>query len=422
MDENYEIKSRIHHHLISKTDFLKVKDKLNDDQLRVFVDRAITELCLEQHINISTEMRLGLIRELVSAVISLGPIRPLIEDDTISEIMINGASKVYIQRRGRLELTPIKFDSNQHLQHTIQKLLAGSGSSRRVDESSPYVDFSLTDGSRVNVILPPCSLSGPIVTIRKFSSDIGTIDDLLRRKMLNEQMATLLIAAMKAKLNVTFCGSTGTGKTTTLNVLSRHIPKEERIITIEDTAELKLLQDHVVSLQTKSANIEGRGAITIRELFVNSLRMRPDRIIIGEVRGEEMLDLIQAITSGHTGSLAIVHADSPQDCFDRMITMMLMTGIRLSTEEIHKQVARALDLIVHIELFQDGVRRITYVTDLRYDNQSKSVVLDDIFRFEVQKQDEDGKITGDWVMNRKKPSFYDEMIKRNVKLPEGFFE
>ena len=416
-----DLRTKINHHLINKTDFLKVKDKLTEDELRMFVDRAITELCLESNVNIPTEMRLSLIRELVSAVASLGPIRPLMEDPTVSEIMVNGARKVYVQRRGHIELTDIKFDNNQHLVHTIQKLLAASGSSRRVDESSPYVDFSLNDGSRVNVILPPCSLIGPVLTIRKFSTEINTVDDLIRLKMFDQTMATLLIASMQAKLNIIFCGSTGTGKTTALNVFSRHIPKDERIITIEDTAELRLSQQHVVSLQSKVSNIEGKGAISIREMFVNSLRMRPDRIIIGEIRGEEMLDLIQSISSGHTGSLAILHADSPEDCFDRMVTMMLMTGIRLSTEEIQKQVARAIDLIVHIELFQDGVRRITYITDTKYLPETKKIVLTNIFEFKEDKRQQDGQIIGHWEMNNKKPSMYHKFVKRNVKFPDGYF-
>src|SRR3989338_1740008 len=367
MDIDKDLRSQIHQYLIQKTDFLQVKDRLNEDQLRVFVDRAISELCRDLNIVLTTESRIALIRELVSAVMSLGPLRPLMEDKSISEVMINGANAVYIQKSGKIELTKIKFNDNQHLSHTVQKILAASGSNKRVDESSPFVDFSLPDGSRVNVILPPCSLIGPVVTIRKFSSEIATVDDLLKLQMLDKKIATLLIAAMKAKLNIVFCGSTGTGKTTALNVLSRHIPEEERIITIEDTPELRLMQKHVVTLQSKPANIEGRGVITIRDLFVNSLRMRPDRIIIGEVRGEEMLDLIQAISSGHSGSLAIVHSDSPEDCFSRMVTMTLMTGIRLSTEEIKRQIANAIDLIVYMELFQDGKRRITNITYIHYD-------------------------------------------------------
>src|SRR3989338_2941031 len=246
-----EIRGKVQQYLLKKTDFLKVKDKLNEDQLRVFVDKAITDMCYEEELQFPTETRIGLIREMVSAVVSLGPIRALMEDKSVSEVMINGANKVYIHRKGKIELTDVKFTSNEQLLHTVQKLLAVSGSSRRVDESSPYVDFSLTDGSRVIVIIQPCSLVGPVVTIRKFSSDINTVDDLISRGMLNKDMATLLIAAMKAKLNVVFCGATGTGKTTTLNVLSRHIPAEERIVTIEDTPELRLLQEHVVRLVSK---------------------------------------------------------------------------------------------------------------------------------------------------------------------------
>lgn len=417
-----EIRGKVQQYLLKKTDFLKVKDKLNEDQLRVFVDKAITDMCYEEEIQLSTEVRIGLIRELVSAVVSLGPIRALMEDKAVAEVMINGANKVYIQKKGKIELTDIKFVNNEQLLHTVQKLLSSSGSNRRVDESSPYVDFSLADGSRVNVIIHPCSLIGPVVTIRKFSLEINTIDDLITRGMLNKDMATLLIAAMKAKLNVVFGGATGTGKTTTLNVLSRHIPEDERIVTIEDTPELRLLQQHVVTLQSKAPNIEGKGAISIRDLFVNSLRMRPDRIIIGEVRGVEMLDLIQSISSGHSGSLAIVHADSPEDCFNRMVTMMLMSGIQLSTDEIRRQVARAIDLIVHIELFQDGVRRITNINDSYYDEKLEKVALPEIFKFEVERIDENGKTHGKWIFNRKKPSFYEDFSKRYVTLPGGFFE
>ncbi len=415
-----DFKSKVHQYLIQKTDFLRVKDSMSEDQLRVFVDRAIADLCRDLQVAIPTDQRIALIRELVSAVISLGPLRPLMEDKTISEVMVNGYSQVYIQRDGKIELTDVKFKDNQNLLHTVQKILSASGSNKRVDESSPYVDFSLPDGSRVNVILPPCALMGPVITIRKFSSEISTVDDLVKRGMLDKKMAVLLIAAMKAKLNVVFCGATGTGKTTTLNVFSRHIPEEERIITIEDTPELRLMQKHVVSLQSKPANIEGKGTITIRDLFINSLRMRPDRIIIGEVRGEEMLDLIQSISSGHSGSLAIVHADSPEDCFSRMVTMMLMTGIRLSTEEIKRQVANAIDLLVYIELFQDGKRRIANITDVHYKEAEDQILLTDVFRWKEDRRTET-EIIGQWEMNKDKPEFYHKFIKRNVQLPAGFF-
>ncbi len=426
MPEKYtvvDIKEKLHYHLINKTDLLKKKDTLSEDDLRKFVAKSLDDLCEELEVDVFQNDRLTIVREIVGGMISLGPIRPLIEDKSISEIMINGYDKIYIQKNGRIELTDVKFEDNKHLTHTIQKILAASGSNRRVDESSPYVDFSLSDGSRVNVIVPPVSLVGPVVTIRKFASDISTIDDLIKRNMMSKKMAAFLIAAIRAKLNIVFSGATGTGKTTILNVLSRHIPHEERIITIEDTSELRLLQDHVVSLQTKVANIEGKGAITIREMFINSLRMRPDRIIIGEVRGDEALDMIQSITSGHAGSLAIVHGESPTDCFNRIVTMILMSGIRLSVEEIKKQVANALDLIVHTELFLDGCRRITYVTDVEYRaGTGENVFLEDIFYFDQEKVLDNGSVVGKWVMKKKKPSFYKKFIKRNVGLPDNFFE
>lgn len=419
--EYSEIKARIHHYLISKTDFLMVKDKLNDDQLRMFVDRAITDMCRQSDLTITIEDRHSLIRELVSAVVSLGPIRDLMDDETITEIMINGYKQVFIQRAGKIYLTDVKFRDNMHLHNTAQRMLAASESNKRVDESQPYVDFSLPDGSRVNIILPPCTLQGPVVTIRKFKKDIGTVEHLLSLGTINKEIALLLIAAVKGMLNVVFCGSTGSGKTTLLNVISRHIPEEERIITIEDTAELRLHQEHVVNLQAKDANIEGKGAITTRDLFKNSLRMRPDRIIVGEVRGEEILDMIQSIASGHSGTLSIIHADSPDECFNRMTTMMMMSGIALDTKEIQRQIASAIDLIVYIELLSDGVRRVLNVTDLRYDKQTKEITMEDIFTFDQKQVTETGKVIGDWTHHKQKPSFVNKLLKYNVRLPKGFY-
>jgi len=419
--EHNEIKAHIHHYLVSKTNFLQLKDTMHEDQLHAFVDNAINKLCEETKLTITLEERISILRELAASIISLGPLRSLVEDAAINEIMVNGAKSVYIQRAGKIEKTNVHFPDNANLMHTIQKILSASASSRRVDESSPYVDFSMADGSRVNVILPPCSLIGPVMTIRKFSRDLTTIDDLMERKTLNKQMAAFLTAAIKAKLNIVFCGSSGSGKTTLLNVLSRHIPEHERIITIEDTSELRLMQDHVVSLQAKPSNMEGKGEVSIRDLFVNSLRMRPDRIIIGEIRGQEILDLVQSIASGHSGSLAIVHAESPEECFNRMITMMLMSGIRLSGEQIQKQLAKSIDLIVYVELFMDGIRRITKITDLRCDKADGSGSLADIFIFKQERIDEQGGVVGDWVMNKQKPSFYDKFVKRNIRLPDGFF-
>ncbi len=418
---NYtEIKAAIHHYLISKTTFLQLKDNMQEDQLRTFVDTAITNLCRERQVTITTEDRHSIIRELVSGIVSLGPLRALIEDTAVTEIMVNGHKSVYIQKNGKIEKSPVTFIDNPGLMHTIQKILAASSTSRRVDESSPYVDFSMADGSRVNVILPPCSIAGPIMTIRKFSRELSTLDDMIERRTLNKQMAAFLTAAIKAKLNIVFCGSTGSGKTTLLNVLSRHIPEHERIITIEDTAELRLMQEHVVALQAKGPNIEGKGEVTIRDLFVNSLRMRPDRILIGEVRGHEILDLVQSIASGHAGSLAILHADSPQECFNRMVTMMLMSGIRLSGEQIQHQLATSIDLIVYKELYLDGVRRVTNITDLRFEKESGKITLEDIFTFKQEKIDANNNVIGDWTMTKKEPSCYHKFVKRNIPL-HGFF-
>ena len=415
-----DFKARLHRYLISKTDFIKVKDTLSDDQMRLYVDNAIASICRENELSLTIEDRSKLIREIASSVVSLGPIRPLLEDNDVTEIMINGYRQVYAQKHGKMYLTPIKFDDNAHLLHTIQKLMAASGTSRRVDESSPYVDFSLTDGSRVNVLLPPCSLVGPVMTIRKFSRDISTIENLVDLGTLSSPMSAFLIASIKAKLNIVFCGATGSGKTTILNVLSRHISGDERIITIEDTSELRLLQEHVVALQSKAANVEGKGTVSIRDLFINSLRMRPDRIIVGEVRGEEILDMIQSISSGHSGTLAIVHAESPEECFNRMISMMLMSGIRLTGDQICRQIATSVDLIVYSELFMDGTRRVVNITDLSFDKDTERVVLEDIFVFKQDGVDENGRVRGDWVINPKLPSFANKFSKRNISFPKEF--
>ncbi|MDD3375502.1 MAG: CpaF family protein [Candidatus Omnitrophica bacterium] len=416
------IRNLVQQHLITKTDFLSVKDKLDEDQLRIQTKNAIDFVCAQNEIVLMDEEKGILIREMVSSVISLGPLRPLMEDDTITEIMINGPSAIYLQRNGKIELSDVKFSDTKELMHTIQKILSASSSGRRVDESSPYVDFSFPDGSRVNIILPPVSLVGPVLTIRKFSSQIETLDDLLKLGTLSPEMGEFLVGAIKAKLNIIFSGATGTGKTTALNVLSKYIPEQERIITIEDTAELGLKQQHVVRLQAKSSNIEGKGAVSIRDLFVNSLRMRPDRIIIGEVRGSEALDLIQSISSGHSGSLAIVHGDSPRDCYNRLVTMLLMSGIHLSVDEIRRQIVSAIDLIVHTELFIDGKRRITHITDLQYGKESDEVLFENIFYYKQEKVTDDGKVLGNWFVKKRKPSFYSKFVKRNIKLTQNFFE
>ena len=420
MDE--ELRSIVNRYLINETDFLKLKDRLSEEELRRFVAESIDDLVEERKMTIPPEAKTALVKLLVGSVMSLGPLRPLMEDKSITEIMINGHDQVFVQRAGKIVQTDIQFGSNQELLHTVQKIISSSDSNKRLDESAPYVDFTMGDGSRANVVIPPCSAVGPVVTIRKFKDDIGTVDDLITLKEIDKKIAVLLIAAMKAKFNVIFCGATGAGKTTALNVFSRHIPAEERIVTIEDTPELNLLQKHVVPLLSKPPNIEGKGEITMQDLFINSLRMRPDRIIIGEVRGAEMLDLIQSISSGHSGSLAIVHAESPQDCFNRMVLMMMMTGIRLSTEEIRKQIARAIDVIVHLELYMDGHRRVAYVTEVEYDEETDKITLQDIFKFVETGTTEDGEILGEWELCTDQPAALEKLAKRRISLPEDFFK
>lgn len=419
---NEEIKERINLYLIQETDFLNVKDKVSEEELRLFIDGSIVKICRLELLDISDEDRYAIIREIMASVVSMGPLRELMEDESITEIMVNGPFQIYVQRAGKIELVDVKFNDNRHLAHVVQKMLAAAGTNKRVDESSPYVDFTLTDGSRVNVIAPPLAADDKIcITIRKFKDDIHDADDLIKLGMLDERISNMLKASMAAKLNVVFSGATGAGKTTALNVFSKYIPEEERIVTIEDTQELRLKQDHVVSLVSRQKNIEGKGEITIRDLFVNCLRMRPDRIIIGEVRGEEMLDMIQSVTSGHSGSLAIIHGESSEDCFDRMVTMTLMTGIRLSTGEIKKQVAKAIDLIVHVELYSDGVRRISNISDSYFDEKSNTVKLNKIFEFVQDADSQADHITGRWVLTPGTPSFMPKLAKRHITSLNSFF-
>lgn len=414
------LKDKIHQFFVVKSDFLNIKDKLSEKDLQQYISRVIREVTRREQITLTEAEEQRLLHELTNEFVSLGPLRHLIEDKSVTEIMINGPTQIYVERNGRIELTNVCFENEQHLMHTIQKIISPSG--RRVDESSPYVDFSLTDGSRVNIILPPVSLIGPVVTIRKFSKEIDTLEDLIKLNTLDQKMADFLVGAIQARLNIVFSGATGVGKTTTLNILSRYIPHWERIITIEDTSELRLLQDHVVSLQTRPQNVEGKGEISIRELFKNSLRMCPDRIIVGEIRGVEALDMIQAISSGHTGSLAIVHANSPVDVILRLEMMILMSGIELTLENIRRQIANAIDLIVHMEQSPDGRRRVTYITEVR-NVQDGNISLEDIVVFEQERIEKDGRVIGKWVYKKPQPLLIllSKFSKLNIPLPEGIF-
>jgi pilus assembly protein CpaF len=358
------------------------------------------------------------INELVNDITGFGPINPLLADPDVSEIMVNGPNQVYAERKGKLEITDIKFRDNEHVMNMIEKIVAPLG--RRIDESSPMVDARLPDGSRVNAIVPPLALNGPTVTIRKFAADPLKISDLVRFGTLTEEMATFIDACVKARLNIFVSGGTGSGKTTTLNVLSSFIPNDERIITIEDAAELQLVQEHVVSLETRPPNIEGNGAITIRDLVRNALRMRPERIIIGEVRGGEALDMLQAMNTGHDGSLATGHSNSPRDMISRLETMVLMAGMDLPIRAIREQIAGALDLIVQQSRLKDGTRKITNITEVQA-MEGDVIVLQDIFVFEQRGVDSDGKIIGKLVPTGVRPAFYERLENAGIHIPASVF-
>lgn len=358
------------------------------------------------------------IQELINDVTGYGPINPLLLDSEITEVMVNGPDMVYVEKRGRIELTNIKFNDDGQVMQVIDKIVAPLG--RRIDESSPMVDARLPDGSRVNAIIPPLSLNGPVLTIRKFARVPYTIDDLIRMKTLNREMAVFLNACVKARLNVFISGGTGSGKTTTLNVLSSFIPNDERIITIEDAAELQLGQDHVVSLESRPANIEGRGAIPIRDLVINSLRMRPDRIVVGECRGGEALDMLQAMNTGHDGSLATGHANSPRDMLARLETMVLMAGVDLPIKAIRQQIVGALDLIVQQERFKDGTRRIVNITEVQ-EMEGDVIVLQDIFTFKHEGVSDEGKILGDLEATGIRPRFYEKFKEFGLNVPTSIF-
>ena len=364
------------------------------DRLVAKIGELAGEVLEELSISITRNDRQRLIEQLVNDVLGLGPLETLLKNDDITEIMINGPDKIYVERKGKIQRYPARFDSTEHLLQIIDRIVSSIG--RRVDESSPMVDARLKDGSRVNVIIPPLALQGPTMTIRRFSKDPYTIENLIEFGTLTPEMATFIRACVRGRMNVVISGGTGSGKTTTLNVLSGWIPDDERIITIEDSAELQLHQDHVVTLESRPANIEGRGRIGIRELVINSLRMRPDRIVVGECRGGEALDMLQAMNTGHDGSLTTVHANSPSDALSRLETMVLMAGTDLPSRAIREQIASAVNIIVQQARLRDGSRRIVAISEVRGFDGDK-VDLQDIIRFSQRGLDEEGMVIGDFA-------------------------
>lgn len=359
-----------------------------------------------------------LIADIRDEMLGLGPIEPLLQDDSITEIMVNGPKKVFVERLGKLELTDVQFHDNAHVMNIAERILTPLG--RRIDESSPLVDARLEDGSRVNIIIPPLSLTGPTITIRKFSKKPLTVDNLIAFGTIDEKMAEFLRACVKARINILVSGGTGSGKTTTLNVISSFIPERERIVTIEDAAELRLQQENVVTLESRPANIEGEGQITIRDLVRNALRMRPDRIIVGEVRSGEALDMLQAMNTGHDGSLTTAHANSPRDALSRLETMVLMSGLELPVRAIREQISSAIDLIIQQSRMRDGSRKITHVTEVQH-MEGNTITMQDIFCYQQQGYDENGKAIGHYASTGLKPNFLEKFVMNGVELPEDFF-
>ena len=362
--------------------------------------------------------RTRIISEIIDEVLGLGPIEPLLKDDTVTEVMVNRYNQVYVERNGLLALTDVHFRDDIHVMHIIEKIVSPLG--RRIDESSPMVDARLPDGSRVNAIIPPLALTGPALTIRKFSRDPFKINDLIDLETLTQEMADLLKACVEGKLNIVISGGTGSGKTTTLNVLSSFIPADERIVTIEDAAELQLRQEHIVTLEARPANIEGRGAVTIRDLVRNSLRMRPDRIVVGEVRSGEALDMLQAMNTGHEGSMTTGHANSPRDMVSRMETMVLMAGMDLPVRAIREQISSAIDLVVQQSRLRDGSRKITHLTEVQ-GMEGEVITMQDIFIFDQTGRDTNGKILGRFKPTGIRPKFVEKLLANGIKLPAELF-
>lgn len=423
-EEEYQrVKQRIHQRIVEEMtpEEQRVLSSIHQDprQVELIIEHYVEEVMAEDPFAIPRGERPQVVADIRDEMLGLGPIESLRKDASITEIMVNGPKQIFVERMGKLELTDVKFHDTAHLMNIIERILSPLG--RRIDESSPLVDARLQDGSRVNIIIPPLSLVGPCVTIRKFSATPLTVENLISFGTMDEKMATFLRACVKARINILVSGGTGSGKTTTLNVISSFIPEGERIVTIEDAAELRLQQTHVVTLEARPANIEGKGQITIRDLVRNALRMRPDRIIVGEVRSGEALDMLQAMNTGHDGSLTTAHANSPRDALSRLETMVLMSGLELPVRAIREQISSAIDLILHQSRIRDGSRKITYITEVQR-MEGNTITTQDIFRFVQTGFDESGKALGHFACTGLKPSFLDKFQLNGVDLPENFFD
>ena len=413
IDKHQELKSILHKKILSE-----MKENQDVEEIIPKIDAMAIDIMKEDETFRGRIDRKKVVDELINDLTGFGPINPLLLDEEVSEVMVNGPDKVYCERKGKLELTSITFRDDEHVMSVIEKIVSPIG--RRIDESSPMVDARLPDGSRVNAIIPPLALNGPTITIRKFSKDPFTIENLVEFGTLSHEMAIFIEACVKARLNIFVSGGTGSGKTTTLNVLSNFIPGDERIVTIEDAAELQLRQDHVISLESRPPNIEGKGSISIRDLVKNSLRMRPDRIVIGEVRGAEALDMLQAMNTGHDGSLATGHSNSPRDMLSRLETMVLLAGIDLPVKAIREQIAGAIDIIIQQSRLKDGTRRIVSITEVQ-GLEGDVIVLQDIFTYTQTGMGENGRILGKLVPTGVRPKFYEKLETSGIHIPSSVF-
>ena len=411
------VKATIHRKLIQKLNLERLTES-NREDVRREVSQLLESLVLGESAPMNLQERERVVQEVLDEVFGLGPLEPLLADATVNDILVNTYKRVYVERKGLLELTPIQFRDDVHLMGIIDRIVSAVG--RRVDESSPMVDARLSDGSRVNAIIPPLSVDGPVLSIRRFGKNRLTADDLLNNNSLTSVILELLRGCVKARLNVLVSGGTGAGKTTFLNVLSSHISNRERIVTIEDAAELQLNQEHVVRLETRPPNIEGKGAIYQRQLVINALRMRPDRIIVGEVRGEEALDMLQAMNTGHDGSLTTIHANTPRDALSRLETMVAMASLNIPENAIRRQISAALDVVVQVNRMSDGTRKIVNVSEIT-GMEGSVVTMQDIFVYTKRGIKENGEVLGDFVATGVRPKFSERLLVSGVTLPTSMF-
>ena len=423
IDTAYQsVKKTVHHRLIEEMSPQEqmILTAVHQDaaQVEQVIGSYVEKVMEDAPFVVPVTERVRIVSDLKDEMLGLGPIEILLKDPSVTEVMVNGPKKIFVERNGRLQLTDVQFHDDSHVMNIIERILSPIG--RHIDEAVPLVDARLEDGSRVNIIIPPLSLVGPCITIRKFANRALSVEDLISFGTLDRKMADFIKVCIQARINILVSGGTGSGKTTTLNVLSSFIPENERIVTIEDAAELRLQQEHVVTLESRPANIEGSGEITIRDLVKNALRMRPDRIIVGEVRGGEALDMLQAMNTGHDGSLTTAHANSPRDALSRLETMVLMAGFEMPIKAIREQISSAIELVLQQSRLKDGSRKITHITEIQH-MEGEIITTQELFRFEQTGMDENGKLIGHFVATGMQPGFMEKFQINGVSLPDNFF-